>query len=114
MNTQRKSALERVLIRKIESLVNDIRCEITAKRNELERDEIYGNTNLAILDFDEFHICIYKDTYERYDRILSGCEKVIENIRDAKDVAYLMKKLHVKTLSYFKLSKLLCRIKNVY
>lgn len=60
-------------------------------------DEIYYNT---------IFVTFTNDQSERE-------EKVIETIRNANDLVYLMNKLSVKTLSYNKLAKLVCRIKNV-
>lgn len=54
----------------------------------------------------------YKNTCDRYNKILSRREKLIEKIRNAEDLDYLMKKLGITSLSYLKLDKLLCRIKN--
>lgn len=107
-----KKPVLRMVIRKIATIVREIELSIERRKRETVREEIYGMP-FGVIDYEEYHNMFYKNIYETYTKIIHSCNKVKKDIRHARDLIYLMEKLKMKDTNYYRLDKLLCRIRKM-
>lgn len=105
MENRKVSPFKRMVIRKLVFIVTKIRQDCEIKISEIEREEIYG-CPMYVVDLEEYHNVCYKPTYTYFNKIIHGCNDVLKNIKNVKDLLLLLKELEFKTYWCIRLNKL--------